>query len=206
MATNIALKRAKKAQKRKQVVAQKRKLELVGSSSSLAVQARRAALGPIRACLQHGEIEGGMVTLIIARDVSLGRLVAAFFLVDLYCLGIKDVFLQDFGVKEFEDHTAMMAAEAPLTPVDPSLARKLVRDAAAWAAGIGFKPQRDFAAVEPIFGDIDPAACDVDFPFGQDGKPFYMPGPTETRAQVRERLAHLLNHLGEDGFEYAIAV
>jgi len=49
MATNMALKRARKAQRRKQVVAEKRKLEVF--TSSLEGMVRRAAALPIQHCL-----------------------------------------------------------------------------------------------------------------------------------------------------------
>lgn len=200
MAASIALKRARKGLQRKQAVGQKRKLALVESAP--AARARKAAAAPIRHCLLHGDIGDGMANVIVAREASPYRLVAAFFLVDLYCLGIKDVFLQEFGAEEFGMYSLVMGSEAPLTPVDPAYARKLLRDAAAWAASIGFKPHRDFVAVEQIFGDVDANACAKTFTFGKDGRPFYVPGPTETRAQIRQRFGHLVNRLGEDGFDY----
>jgi hypothetical protein len=41
-------------------------------------------------------------------------------------------------------------------------ARKLLRGLAAWSQSIGFAPHRDFAAVEPIFGDVNADASDAD--------------------------------------------
>lgn len=204
MATNLALKRAKKVARRKEVTAQRRKFEVV--ESSLSARIRRAADTPVRSCLLHGEAEGGMVNVIIARGVSPSRVSTAFFLVDLYCLGIKDVVFHEFSAEEFAISSMAMSEEAPLTPIDPTYARKLLRDAAAWATAIGFKPHRDFIAVEQIFGDVDADACGETFTFGSEGKPFYIAGPTETRAQIRKRLSHLRDRLGEDGFDYIIGI
>jgi hypothetical protein len=51
--------------------------------------------------------------------------------------------------------------------VDPSYARKLLRDAAAWAAAThGIAPHRDFAVAERLFGGVSADACDVPFRFG----------------------------------------
>ena len=200
MATNLAVKRAKRAQARKQVVAQKRRLELV--DSGLGAQARRAALAPIRLCLLHGDlIEDGSASVVLARGHG-ETLTTAVFLVDVYCLGIKDVFMRALDSDDLTMMCEEMAAAAPIAPVDPAYARKLLRDAAAWAASIGFKPPRDHAAIEQLFGDIDTDACDTAFTFGRDGKPLYIPGPSETRAQVRQRVTHLISRFGEEGFEY----
>ena len=204
MGTNIALKRAKKALHRKQLAVQRRKLEVV--ESAVAGRARRAALSPIQHCYLHGDVDvDGIANVIVARGVSPYRLVAAFFLVDLHCLGIKDIIVHDMTAEEFAAFLAHMRdASDQLAPVDPSYARKLLRDAAAWAATIGFKPHRDFVGVEQIFGDVAAEACEATFSFGVDGRPCYVVGPTETPAQVRQRLTHLRDRLGLDGFDFVI--
>jgi len=79
-----------------------------------------------------------------------------------------------------------MGAEVPLKEVDPSYARKLLREAAAWAQSVGFPPHRDFAVVEQMFGDVDPAACDVEFRFGRDGRPINMLGPSDPVSLIRQ--------------------
>jgi hypothetical protein len=62
-------------------------------------------------------------------------------------------------------------------------------------------PHRDFAVVERMFGDVSACVCDVAFRFGRDGKPFYMPGPTESSSLIRRRLEQLRKALGDDGFD-----
>jgi hypothetical protein len=101
---------------------------------------------------------------------------------------------------------ATTSTTQPLSCVDPSYARKLLRDVTAWSGSIGFSPHRNFAAVEPLFGDVNAEACDVDFRFGRDGKPLYTPGPFETPAQVRRRLEQLRMRLGDEGFESIAAL
>lgn len=204
MGTNIALKRAKKALHRKQLAVQRRKLEIV--ESAVGGRARRAALSPIQHCYLHGDAgDSGMATVVITRGVSPYQFMAVFFLVDLLCLGIKDVIVHDMTVEQlgtFVDNVVESGGQ--LDEVDPSYARKLVRDAAAWAATIGFKPPRDYVAVEQIFGDVDTDACDTTFTFGVEGRPCYIVGPGETPAQVRQRLTHLRDRLGPDGFDFVL--
>ncbi len=200
MAATLALKRAKKETRRKETARQRRASDAMGSA--MIGRIRKAAAAPIRRCLLHGPIDG-IANVMIARGDSPSRCVTAFFLVDTYCLGIKDIVLHDLGVEELDIISSAMAIEAPLRPIDPAYGRKLVRDAAAWAVTIGFSPHRDFTTVEQIFGDVNADACSETLAFGHEGIPLYIPGPTETRVQIRQRLAHLRAHFGEDGFNYA---
>jgi hypothetical protein len=56
-----------------------------------------------------------------------------------------------------------------------------------------------------IFGDVNADANDTVFRFGHDGKPLYIPGPTETAGLVRRRIEQLRKHPGDAGFEYETA-
>ncbi|MGZ5882608.1 MAG: hypothetical protein ACXWJO_12705, partial [Xanthobacteraceae bacterium] len=158
--------RAKKAQRRKLQVVEKRRAD--ASETSLPARVLRVAHAPIQQCL----------------------LTESLFEIEFQPVEgeILDMYL---------DKTD---AASPLVPVNPSYARKLLRDLAAWSQSIGFTPHRDFAAVEPLFGEVDPNASDAVFQFGRDGKPLYIPGPSESALQVRRRIEHLRKTLGDGGF------
>jgi hypothetical protein len=187
MATNMALKRARKAQRRKQVVAEKRKLEVF--ASSLEGTVRRAAALPIQHCLLTEAIfENGLGILVVARGLTPGHVGMATFLIDVFCLGVKDVTFKWIGAEEFAFHVEKLGGASPLVPVDPSYGRKLLRDAVAWSQSKGFPPHRDFAVAAPMLADVNPDNCDEIFRFGRDGKPFYMPGPKESISLMHRRL------------------
>ena len=105
----------------------------------------------------------------------------------------------------FEMHMDTMNAGSALISVDPSYARKLLREVAAWSQSIGFAPHRDFTAVERIFGDVSADASEASFQFGRDGKPIYIPGPMDTAPLIRQRVEQLRKHLGDEGFQLEIA-
>jgi hypothetical protein len=195
MAANMALKRARKAQRRKQIVTEKRKVELL--ETGLAGQVRRAVEMPIQHCLVTEELfECGMGTLVLARGATPHHMIVASFLLDVFCLGVKDVIVRSAEAEEFAIYVAGMGAAAPLSAVDPSYARKLLRDAAAWAQSIGFAPHRDFAVADQVFGDVDAAACNVEFRFGRNGEPVYVPGPSESPWLIRRRQEQMRRRLG----------
>jgi hypothetical protein len=202
--TNMALKRARKAQKRKQVVAQKRRAEAL--ESSLPARVLRAAHAPIQGCfLTESLFEVGMGTLVLARGASRHHIALSSFLIDTFCLGIKDVMFDSVEGEVFEGYMEATDAGSPMVAVDPGYARKLLRDLAAWSQSIGFAPHRDFAAVERIFGEVSADACDAVFRFGRDGKPVYIPGPNDTASLIRRRIEQLQKHLGDGGFDFEIA-
>jgi hypothetical protein len=204
MATNMALKRGRKAQRRKQVVAQKRRAEAL--DAGLPARVLRAAEAPIQHCLLSADLfELGIGTVIMARGLTRHHLAVGIFLLDVFCLGIKDAMFKSLESDELAMYVEATNAGSPPVSLQPSDARKLLRDLAAWSQSIGFVPHRDFATVERIFGDVSAAESEADFPFGRDGKPVYIPGPFESATLVRRRVEQLQKHLGDDGFEFETA-
>jgi len=198
MAGNLAQKRAKKAQRRKLQVAEKRKAEAL--EAGLPARVSRAAQAPIQHCLLNESLfEDGIGTVLLARGAAPNDVAFGSFLIDVFCLGIKDVMF-DVGGEAFERTIDTMNAASPLVPVAPNYARKLLRDLAQWSRSIGFEPHQEFEIVERLFGDVSADASNAVFAFGQDGKPLYIPGPTESSTTIRRRIEHLRSVLGDDGF------
>jgi hypothetical protein len=204
MATNMAQKRTRKAQRRKQVMTQKRRAEVL--EASLPARVLRAAREPIQHCFLTEEVfEIGIGTLVLARGATPHRLALSSFLIDVFCLGIKDVMFETVDSEFFAIYMDATDAGSPMVSVDPSDSRRLLRDLAAWSQSIGFAPHPDFAAVEPIFGDVRADASEAVFQFGRDGKPVYIPGPNDTAPLIRRRIAQLQKCLGDDGFGFETA-
>jgi hypothetical protein len=201
---NMALKRARKAQRRKQVVAQKRRVDAL--EASLPARVLRASHAPIQHCfLSESVFEIGMGTLVLARGATHHHVALVSFLIDVFCLGIKDAMFQSVEGEVFERYLEAADDGSPMVPVDPSYARKLLRELAAWSQRIGFVPHRDFTAVEGMFGDVSADASDAVFRFGRDGKPVYIPGPNDTAPLIRRRIEQLQKHLGDGGFDFEVA-
>jgi hypothetical protein len=179
MAQNIAARRAAKAQRRKAVVAQKRKVET--EANSTAGQARLASTAPIQHCLlSEGLFGTGMGILVLTRGATPYDVTMATFLLDTFALGVKDVFLRPLGGRELSEYIDQISFTTPMAPVEPAYARKLLHDLTAWSQSLGFRPHRDYAKVEPLFGAVNAAGCDATFAFGQDGKPMLIETMPET--------------------------
>jgi hypothetical protein len=169
-------------------------------SGSLAAQVGAAASQPIRTCLiNDGWMEAGMATVILTRGISNSRLGFGMFMLDTYCLGIKDVAFKSMDADQWATFLDASEYAMTLSPIDPGFARKLLRDLAVWSASLGFPPHPDFATVERLFGTVSADTCTTEFQFGREGKPFYIPGPSDTPAQVRQRLAQVSRTTGGTG-------
>lgn len=203
MSGGIAHRRAAKAARRKKLLAERRKAAVAETQLPPAERMQRLGAAPLHSCLiQEDTFERGISTVILTREAKGGGLVLASFLVDVHCLGVKDVLFRHSDPVEIEDIVAAMEEQAPFTAVDPSYARKLLRDCVAYARSLGIEPHPDYAATELLFGGASADACDASFVFGYEGKPLYVPGPSETPAKIWQRLEQLRRALGEDGFHF----
>ena len=204
-ASNLAARRAAKANRRKAIVAQKRKAEAMAATP--AGQVASAAALPIRHCLLSENLfEVGIGTLTLARGSAVGPVVVAAFMLDTFCRGVKDVMIREMGGEQLEAYVDLLDDVTPMVPVDPAYARKLLRDLTQWAGSLGFRPPREFAVVERLFGDADPMSCDTTFAFGVGGKPLYVSGPTDSSSVIDRDAGRLLEQLGPDGVDYLLAV
>jgi hypothetical protein len=197
MAQNIAARRAAKAQRRKAIVAEKRKVET--EANSTAGQARLASTAPFQHCLlSEGLFGTGMGILVLTRGATPYDVTMATFLLDTFALGVKDVYLRPLGGRELSEYIDQISFTTPMAPVEPAYARKLLHDLTAWAQSHGFSPHRDYAKVERIFGATDTTTCDAEFEFGQDGKPLLM-------GEISEGLLDSIQYADDDTIEGEVA-
>ncbi len=191
---------AKKAAERKARLAQR-------SSITHRDSGALAARSPIGDCLVSTSLfEEGIGHVVLTRALPGGDLAVAGFLVDTYCLGVKNALYRGFSSTEFELYRRQIEQLTPLESIHPSCLRKLVEGAVRYARDLGFLPHSDYARAARLFGDIDAAACPVRYSYGKDGKPFYINGPNETPAQSRRILETLARKLGPDGFHHLTAL
>jgi hypothetical protein len=182
MVVNMAQKRAKKAQRRKQLATLAKREDAI--HNTLPARVARATQTPIQHCyVNEGLFEIGMGTLLLTRGHT-SPLNVAVFLLDSFALGVKDVMVRTMDGEQIEQYLDMADSGSTMVPIVPSEARKLLRDLTAWSKEHGFAPHRDFVAVEKIFGDVNADDSDRAFRFGRDGKPVLISGPFDSDADL----------------------
>lgn len=144
-----------------------------------------ADLWPIVATLVPDNIwDEGIGQAVIARRLPDGRLAVGVFLIDIFCLGVKNAFWTVAVPEKFEEMRTKLDEVGHLIPVSPEYLSKLVHCAADYAQSIGFFPHPDFRHARLLLHGIDPSQCHERFEFGREGKPFYFRGPHETLAEA----------------------
>ncbi len=193
---------AKKTAKRKAKAALARIAPPAGSLAGL----RPAAL-PIYECLvPAGLFEKGIGNLLVSRKLPDGNLVVGGFLVDAWCLGVKNALLQVWSEAKWERQVDRLGVREEPEEVEPAYAKKLILDAVAYARDLGFAPHPDYRAAARILEGIDETQCSEVFAFGQAERPHFFAGPNDTLARCRQILDTLRARLGPDGFHYTVSV
>lgn len=88
--------------------------------------------------------EQGMTPVIVARRQEADRVIYASFLVDFYCLGVKDAYWRSgISEKAFQRSLPELCFGEP-EPCDPGFAHELIYGSIEFARKYGFEPHRDF--------------------------------------------------------------
>src|SRR4051794_15779271 len=136
---------------------------------------------PTEAFMTAAIFEIGMGSVMVSRFKTDGDVESGIFLLDTYCVGVKNAEFLKVDLDEYQTEILpMVEVGGRLERIQPACARKLVEQAAAYAHGLGFSPHPDYKKACRVFGGISAEACASQFVFGLDGKPFYVPGPYDT--------------------------
>ncbi len=181
----------RKEKRNKRAKEKQKKLNQSKSVSPFAQLAKFDAAPFLHCCINGVAFTQGIGNLLVSRAIG-NRVVVVIFLVDLYCLGIKNITYKLCSRIELERIVRdQLFHREPALDLTPEEAKKLVVEAAAYAARYGFRPHEDYLKTLAIFAGVDASSCPREFTFGNDGKPFYISGPHDGAAfrnRVRETL------------------
>jgi hypothetical protein len=196
---------ARRKSKRKKALTHKKKL---GDLLELVVTEKlflHSVNEPLFQCFASAEMfDVGIGNVLISRRGKDGLIAASVFLVDIFCLGVKNTVFRLMSPFKYAETLLSLEMTEDLMEIPPECARKLVEGAVAYAEDLGFSPHPDYQIARHIFDNIDSNACKTSFEFGSDGIPFYVSGPNESREDTKRILKQLERRCGPDGFEYAI--
>jgi hypothetical protein len=201
-------KRQKKLERRSAKRKEKRHLLHREENVGLAERLRRVSNCPVLHCSISEKLEdSGLGWVMLSRTLPGGSIAIASFVVDRYCLGVKDAFGEIMPHSAYEQkYLRKMMVQMPSRSVSPAEARKLIEGAISYARSIGFSPHADYGKVVPLFGDVNAADSDAHFEFGKDGKPFFVAGPYESEERCNQVLAILDKTCGSGQYHYLIGV
>jgi len=154
------------------------------------------------AFISESLFDSGMGYAAISRFKSDGRVEAGVFLLDIYCLGVKDAFFTQIHQSEYEERFLAKVFRDGRQAITPPCARKLIEDAVAYARALGLAAHPDYKKAARVLGGISVEDCPRTFTFGKDGKPFYIQGPNDSAAKAQLILNLLRAKCGEGNFDF----
>jgi hypothetical protein len=179
--------------KKKKVV--KKTVPLVFNPQKYVIEAARKL--PIHSCLvNEGWDEMGMAVVIITRVRPKGTFVIGTYIVDTFCLGVKDTgWWCDVDEEHLENLQNGMQLE--FTEIEKDVAFNIIYGGVRYAKQFDFQPHKDFTAVTQYILDPFSSVEDLELTFGKDGKPCYVRGPHDKPLSIIQKLER---KLGVDGF------
>jgi hypothetical protein len=156
----------------------------------------------------HEELwDEGLGQILVSRNIPNGTVGFAIFLVDVYCLGVKDAYAGihsrlDYDEKVYDD----MRSRFEIISVKPEYVRKLIEGAVQYADSIGLPPHPDYRTAKLIFGDISAESCSEEFVYGKDGKPLFITGPNDDEFRCKHILKTINALCGPGNFHNILPV
>ena len=97
--------------------------------------------------------DSGCGYLVISRFKADGSVEAGFFLLDVFCLGVKDAGFHHFhSIADYQESLIdRLFPDGNSVRMTPEAARKLTEDAISYARGLGFSPAADYQKGESRF-------------------------------------------------------
>ncbi len=197
-------KRQKKLQRRKAKKKAKNQALARRDVHDLAARIERAAAAPILHCCTTDVLwDQGMSNVLVSRELKSGNVAFVAFLLDVYCLGVKDVAF-DIAPRSRYDWKiyGKMFGDYQVVDLEPEAACKLIEGAVEYARDLGLLPHPDYRKAKRIFGDVDADSCTEEFEYGKDGKPYFVAGPHDDRERCSQIISILTNRCGPNGFHY----
>ncbi|MGK7396077.1 MAG: hypothetical protein ACNS62_15985 [Candidatus Cyclobacteriaceae bacterium M3_2C_046] len=156
---------------------------------------------PISRCLiSDGYEEKSHTLCLIIRQQPGGKFTFAFFLVDRFCLGVKDCFCNCNADEEMlQQLIDSMTENSAVVETDPVYFHNMIYAAVDYATENGFKPEKNFSLAEMVLEPdfIDDGIDDIEM--GENGQPLFISGPHDN---VNKILTTLDLNVGKGNYNF----
>ncbi len=145
----------------------------------------RARNLPVGKCyINEGWAESGFASIIVSRNHINGNFTFAVYLVDLYCLGVKDTFYESNVNTEFTELLDKFMRQQQVEEIDYALTHNIIYGAVEYAEDLGFKPHKGFEISQYVLEEDDDRVELIDIQFGLNGKPAILLGKEKHPANI----------------------
>ena len=142
---------------------------------------------PVEECLISGDWEEtGLATIIVIRKhQGTGQFSFVSFLVDVFCLGLKNA-MASVGVNEDTVVDFISMHPQNFTEIGYDECRGIVLGAINYAKDLGFEPHDDWEKVKEFIEANK--SYETKHKFGKNGEPFYIEGPDDDVEKIMQIL------------------
>jgi hypothetical protein len=132
----------------------------------------------------------GLVEILLARQQPDGDICFGVYLVDKYCLGLKNTYANaGFSRTRYENEVRnRVFHERARVECPVELAHQMIYASIEYAAQFGFEPNKDFALSQYLLAPRGELEEPYHLTFGKDGKPFFIAGPHDNSARILRQL------------------
>ena len=147
----------------------------------------------------------GLVEIVLARQQPDGDICFGTYLVDKFCLGLKNTFARaGFSRTRYHDEVPgkifheMKSIQCPV-----ELAHQMIYASIDYAAQFGFTPEKDYALTQYMLAPRGELEEPYDLTFGRNGKPFFVAGPYDNATRIIKQLEKTV---GPGNYDYLMAI
>ncbi len=164
---------------------------------------------PMYGCwVMQGWDKQGITPVVVARKQGPDRILFANYMIDLYCMGIKDVLIRThYSLSRFERELPAFCSGAPKV-CSVEFAHEMIYGAMEYAEALGFQPHPDFKrlAADQVLDPPDAHARINHISFGKDGKPLFIAGPNDNQFKISTVISTLKRTCGEGNFDVILSM
>lgn len=160
-------------------------------AKSVSPYRRAAAQGEVTACYVNEQWrKSGMAAVFVLRVAPGGGMTLASYLVDMWCMGLKDAWGRlQYSRAEFDGVVERQLSNDALVRLDIDRARQIVFGGVQFAKQNGFRLPKNYERWTAMLGPApDPQSLDMSI-FGKDGKLLFTGGMSDLNQRLMQSTA-----------------
>lgn len=164
---------------------------------------QRARSLEIGSCYVSKDLESaGEGQVIVTRMHTGGKVSVAFYLVDIWCLGLKDSFYR-LRMEEYEFEEMIRTYRVGLRKCSYDEAHNWIYGAIAYAEEAGIEPDKSFNITQYMLEEDDDNIPLIEYEYGKDGKHLLV---AHSHLEVSLYMPLLKKNLGEGNYDYILSL
>ncbi len=162
---------------------------------------------PIHECWVNRDWEkSGTSSICVSRIHANGNVTFAMYLVDLYCMGVKEsLYNFNESIDVFNKHLLKINENIEMIKIDYVLAHNIIYAAIEYADELGFKPHHSYTAITQYLLEEDTEDVELmDISCGCNGKPMFVKTEFMSNVESHRVIAQLNKSVGEGNYDLII--